>query len=110
MDDAHKDDPGTEGCECESNRAPDIDFSTFVLSLATSALYHLGASAGPDVKVGAVNLPLARQVIDILGILKAKTTGNLDPDERQILDALLFDLRMKFVEVCRRTGNPEEEQ
>jgi hypothetical protein len=81
---------------------PAIDFSTFVLSLSTSALFHLGLI--PDTqsgKPGERNLPLARQTIDILEILETKTRGNLDAEEARLLESLLFEIRMRFVEASR---------
>ncbi|MBI5482540.1 MAG: DUF1844 domain-containing protein [Deltaproteobacteria bacterium] len=76
---------------------PEIDFATFILSLGTSALYHLGEMPGPDGEKPTQNLPLARQTIDILALLRDKTKGNVSPDEAQLLDSLLYDLRMKYV-------------
>ncbi len=76
---------------------PEIDFATFILSLGTSALYHLGEMAGPEGQKAEQNLPLAKQTIDILALLRDKTKGNLAPDEAQLLDSLLYDLRMKYV-------------
>jgi len=84
---------------------PAIDFSTFVLSLSTSALFHLGLI--PDTqsgKPGERNLPLARQTIDILEILQEKTRGNLDEAELRLLESVLHDLRMRFV--AARKGGP----
>ena len=81
---------------------PAIDFSTFILSLSTSALFHLGLI--PDTqsgKPGERNLPLARQTIDILEILEAKTRGNLDAEEARLRESLLFEIRMRFVEASR---------
>jgi hypothetical protein len=81
---------------------PAIDFSTFILSLSTSALFHLGLI--PDAqsgKAGERNLPLARQTIDILEILEIKTRGNLGPEEAKLLESLLFEIRMRFVEASR---------
>ena len=81
---------------------PAIDFSTFILSLSTSALLHLGLV--PDAQSGRPaerNLPLARQTIDILEILETKTRGNLDPEEAKLLESLLFEIRMRFVEANR---------
>jgi hypothetical protein len=81
---------------------PAIDFSTFILSLSTSALFHLGLI--PDSQSGKPserNLPLARQTIDILEILEIKTRGNLDPEEAKLLESLLFEIRMRFVEANR---------
>lgn len=79
-----------------------VDFSTFVISLGTSALYHLGANLPEAEGGGVTNLPLARNVIDIIVMLKEKTAGNLTADEGKLLEALLFDLRLKYVEACSR--------
>jgi len=86
----------------EGQALPAIDFSTFILSLSTSALFHLGLI--PDAqsgKGGERNLPLARQTIDILEILEVKTRGNLGPEEAKLLESLLFEIRMRFVEASR---------
>ena len=76
---------------------PHIDFATFVVSLSHSALQHLGDAEHPEGK----NLPMARQTIDILGLLQEKTRGNLSGDEERLLTQVLYDLRMRFVEVSR---------
>jgi len=82
---------------------PEIDFSTFVLSLGTSAMMHMGLVGDPETGTpsGEKNLPFARQTIDTLEMLQAKTRGNLEPDEAQLLESLLYDLRMRFVEASR---------
>lgn len=76
---------------------PRIDFNTFVLSLSTSALMHLGAVPGAEGTPPEVSLAHARQTIDILGILEEKTRGNLSGEEERILHQVLDDLRMRFV-------------
>ena len=83
-----------------------ITFTTFVLSLSTAALQHLGVSAteGEDQKP-EVNLPAARQTIDILEMLAVKTKGNLSGEEDKLLGTLLYDLRMRYVEATRGAGN-----
>jgi hypothetical protein len=78
-----------------------VDFSTFVLSLGTSVLYHLGQAGGPEGGRPMTNLPMARHVIDIIAMLQTKTQGNLTEDEDKLIEALLFDLRLKFVDACR---------
>lgn len=78
-----------------------VDFSTFILSLGTSALYHLGMMADPATGKTQVNLPMARHVIDSLSMLEEKTKGNLDDNEKRLIETLLFDLRLKFVEACK---------
>ncbi len=87
---------------------PPITFGTFILSLSTSALFHLGEGADPESgKAPAPNLPLARQTIDILEMLADKTAGNLDADEAQLVEAVLHDLRMRYVTVSRGEGGSE---
>jgi len=76
----------------EPDDLPPIDFSTFVVSLRTSALMHLNAGADD-----AADLPLARQEIDLLGILEEKTRGNLTGEEERLLSQVLFDLRTRYV-------------
>ncbi len=78
--------------------AAPIDFYTFVLSLGSSALIHLGDAPHPE--TGAVaepNLLLAQQTIEILSMLREKTRGNLTPEEEKFMENLLTDLRLRFV-------------
>ena len=77
---------------------PEINFASFVLSLSSSALLHFGQFPDPITKKKERNLPLAKQTIDILGILQEKTKGNLTKDEEQLIENLLHDLRLKYVE------------
>ncbi len=79
--------------------APPIDFNTFVLSLSTSALMHLGAIPDSDTKA---NLPLARQTIDCLALLEEKTKGNLTGEEERLLSEILYDLRIRFLSASKR--------
>lgn len=81
-----------------------VDFETFVVSLSTSAMLHLGKIPNPDTNKPEPNLPMARQTIDILAMLEAKTAGNLTERERRVLESLLYDLRMKFLEACGAKG------
>ncbi len=76
---------------------PEMDFSSFVFSLSTSALFHLGEVPDPVTKKTEKNLVLAKQTIDILGMLKEKTRGNLTGDEEKLLDNFLTDLRWRYV-------------
>lgn len=77
---------------------PRIDFTTFVLSLATSAMVHMGLAPDPEGEEhGESNLLLARQTIDTLEMLQAKTQGNLDEAESKLLQSVLYELRMGFV-------------
>ena len=75
-----------------------VSFETFVLSLGANALVHLGEAPHPETGALAKLLPLARQTIDILGILADKTVGNLTDHEARVLQATLYDLRMRFIE------------
>jgi hypothetical protein len=77
---------------------PRVDFATFVLSLSHSALLHLGEAEHPDTGTLEKNLSLARQTIDLLGMLEEKTRGNLTGDEERLIGQILFDLRMRYVE------------
>lgn len=92
--------PGTstEG----SGAYPPLDFTTFILSMSTSALIHLGESIPGVPQQGEVNLELARQTIDLLGLLEEKTRGNLTGEEERLLTQILFDLRMRFVEKSKK--------
>ncbi|MBI4518832.1 MAG: DUF1844 domain-containing protein [Deltaproteobacteria bacterium] len=80
----------------------ELNFSTFILSLSTQALAYLGLVPDPISKVVASDLVAARQMIDILGMLREKTKGNLDSTEQGLLDNILYDLRMRYVETARR--------
>ena len=80
---------------------PRIDFTAFVMSLATTAAVHLGDVPDPVSGEQAVNLPAASQMVDILSMLQEKTKGNLDPDETQLVETLLYELRMRYVEATQ---------
>jgi hypothetical protein len=81
---------------------PAIDFATFVLSLATSALDYMGLIDDPETgQPGEKNLALARQTIDTLTMLSEKTRGNLDEQEAHLMESMLYELRMRFVEAGR---------
>jgi hypothetical protein len=77
-----------------------VDFSTFMLSLATEALYFLGIAPHPETGETTSNLPMARHFIDIMAMLAEKTRGNLTDDENKLVETLLYDMRLKFVERC----------
>jgi hypothetical protein len=78
----------------------EINFTTFVMGLTTQALMHLGEIADPA-HPQPPDLAAAKQMIDLLGILRDKTKGNLDNAEEQLLANMLYDLRMRYVEVSR---------
>jgi hypothetical protein len=88
--------------EPRSESLPEINFSTFVISLSTQALMHLGEIANPLSGNVESDIPLAKQMIDILGMLQEKTRGNLDAGEERLIEDILFDLRMKYVEAVKK--------
>lgn len=90
-----------QGAEEESAPMP-VTFVSFVLSLATSALMHLGQEGPPQGGKPAVHLPLARQVIDLISLLEEKTKGNLTSSEEEMISQTLFALRIKFVEIEKK--------
>jgi hypothetical protein len=79
---------------------PEIDFNSFIFSLSTSALIQLGEIEDPFTQKEAKNLPLAKQTIDLIGMLKEKTKGNLTPQEEKVLENILYDLRMRYVKAA----------
>jgi len=79
-----------------------LTFSTFVLSLSTSVLVNLGELPDPLKNEKDINLPLAKQTIGIIEMLMEKTKGNLTEDEDRLIDGMLYDLRMKYVEAAKK--------
>ncbi len=96
-----KDEKKEGGVKEEASEAegplPEISFSSFIFSLSTSALIQLGEVEDPFTQKKSRNLPLAKQTIDLIGMLKEKTKGNLTSEEEKFLDQILFDLRMRYV-------------
>jgi hypothetical protein len=76
---------------------PPISFTNFVLSLSTSALFHFGDF--PDHEGGKTekNLPAAKQTIDILDMLGERTKGNLNENENQLIQGVLYELKLRYV-------------
>lgn len=85
----------------QETNLPKINFQTFILSLNSSVLVQLGILEDPMTGTKEKNLPLAKQTIDILGMLDEKTRGNLDKDEEMMLKNILYDLRMMYVHEMR---------
>jgi hypothetical protein len=81
---------------------PEVSFSTFIFSLSSSVLVHLGEIPEPDSKNVHVDLAMAKQIIDTLGMLQEKTRGNLESDEERLLKSVLYDLRLRFVQKAGR--------
>jgi hypothetical protein len=80
---------------------PAVDFHTFVLSLGSSALLHLGELEPPDGGEPEKDLALAKHTIDILTMLEAKTRGNLTGAEEKLMESLLYDLRLRYVNATK---------
>ena len=107
----HGDSPSTAGANTppspggEAQSLPPMDFSTFAMSLGSSAMVHLRQIPSPDAdnaNAGTLDLPAAKQIIDILGMLEEKTRGNLDDAEQRLVQSLLYDLRVAFVDAQKR--------
>lgn len=81
---------------------PEINFSTFVISLSTQALMHLGEISNPISGKIDSDVPAAKQMIDMLGMIREKTNGNLNANEDRLMQDILFDLRMKYVEAVKK--------
>lgn len=75
-----------------------LSFSAFILGLASTALIHLGVTPNPETGQSTVDMVQARQAIDALDLLRAKTRGNLTEEEEQLFASVLTDLRMRYVE------------
>jgi hypothetical protein len=87
----------SESAAEEQAQFPEVNFSTFVFSLSSSAILHFGEIPDPTSGKKKKNLPMAKQTIDILGMLEEKTKGNLADDESDFLKNILYDLRMRYV-------------
>jgi hypothetical protein len=84
-----------------SGPLPEVSFSTFIFSLSSAALLHLGEIQEPGTQQMHQDLPMAKQIIDTLGMMEEKTRGNLDPDEERFLKTVLYDLRLRYVQKSR---------
>jgi hypothetical protein len=79
---------------------PEVSFASFILSLNTSALYHMGELPHPETGQRVVDRELAKHTIDTLTLLASKTKGNLGPDENELLIRILYELKMRFVKLA----------
>jgi len=95
-----------QGCPCGDGKVPDqegrcvmpeVTFMAFIMSLNTSALFHLGEIADPETGETILDFSLARHAIDTLVLLQEKTKGNLTPDESEMLKNVLYDVKLRFV-------------
>lgn len=76
---------------------PEVTFTSFVLSLNTTALFHLGELVHPETGEKQVDLTLVKHSIDTLVMFRKKTEGNLDKDETELLSTILYDLKMRYI-------------
>jgi Domain of unknown function (DUF1844) len=77
--------------------SPEITFSSLIFSLSSTAFMHLGALPDPNTGKTDKNLIMAKQTIDLLGVLREKTRNNLEQEEENLFDHLLYDLRMAYI-------------
>ena len=83
----------------ETQEQPAISFAGFIISLATTAAVHFGDLADPNTgEREQPNLAAAHQMIDLIAMLQDKTKGNLTPEEARLVEDLLYELRMRFVQ------------
>jgi uncharacterized protein DUF1844 len=104
-------DPSPQPGEPASAPAPDalapVTFSAFLLGLSTQALLHLGEIESPLTGKVERDLAAAQHMIDILGLLREKTRNNLEQAEEHLLDSVLYDLRIRYVELVRASKKEE---
>ncbi len=84
---------------CERRKLPEVDFSTFIISIYSSALVQLGEIPDPATGARTKDLSIAKHTIDMIAMLEKKTSGNLDPEEDNLMKNLLNELRMTYVKV-----------
>jgi hypothetical protein len=80
-----------------STPLPEVNFSSLILSLSSTAFLHLGEIPDPGTGDKIKDLALAKHVIDTIGMLKEKTEGNLTKEEKQLVENVLTDLRLRYV-------------
>lgn len=102
MSDDKHDPMDKSAADASAGGPPEIDFITFIMSLATSALIQLGEHGeGEEAQATHEDLPMAKQTIEILGMLHEKTRGNLSADEGRVIEGVLYDLRMRYLQKTR---------
>ncbi len=92
------------GPEGGPREIPPASFTTLVSSLMTQILFALGGMEDPKTKKRYVDLDLAKHHIDTLTVLENKTAGNLTDDEKKLLDRVLYETRMQYVEIAQRVA------
>lgn len=94
----------TDSLDQPDGHASLASFSSFVMSLATTAAVHFGELGDPLTGHTEVNLPAAGQIIDIIAMLQDKTKGNLSSDEQQFIDGVLYELRLRYIDATKDGG------
>ncbi len=89
------------GSDSQESLLPEITFASFLVSLSSSAFISLGQMADPATGKTEQNLPLAKQTIDLLAMLREKTRNNLSSEEENLFDHLLYDLRMAYIKEAK---------
>ncbi len=97
---ARAEEPPKAEASAKEEDLPEVDFNNFIFSLSTSVLIQLGEIEDPFTQKEAKNLPLAKQTIDLIGMLKEKTKGNLTPQEEKLIENILYDLKMRYVKAA----------
>jgi len=95
---------GEEPAAAESRQLPEASFTTLVTTIASQAMFAMGAVPDPETQKRFVDLDLAKYQIDSLKVLEAKTAGNRTDEETELLDATLYELRTQFVRVAQAAG------
>lgn len=92
-----------EGQELRGGKCtmPEVTFTAFIMSLNTSALFHLGEIGDPASGEKKKDLVLAKHTIDTLSLLEKKTKGNVTEEEKELLDNIVFDLKMRYVKAVK---------
>ena len=97
---------GTIAFVSDSDDRPQVSFVAFIFSLASNAAVHFGDLPDPMTNERRpADLAAAGQLIDIIAMLEAKTRGNLTAEERQMLESVLYELRMRYVD-AKKSESP----
>ena len=95
--------PSTSASDPSHGSGVPVTFSSFVISLGSSSLMLMGEQLDPQQSPMPVNLPQAKEIIDLLSVLDEKTKGNLNPEEQAVLRDMLYALRMKYVSLTSKS-------
>lgn len=82
---------------------PEVTFAGFLLSLNTTALYHLGEIPYPETGEKVVDLAMVKYTIDTIALLQEKTQGNLEKDEAELVSNILYDLKLRYVNATSKS-------